>query len=46
MPTTPGPTYDHLLTGEDLAEMLRVSLRTVCRWRSDVGACIEGQSAE
>jgi hypothetical protein len=49
MPTTPRPADDHLLTEEDLAEMLRVSLRTVRRWRywrSDLVAWVEGQSAE
>jgi hypothetical protein len=35
MPTTTRPTDDQLLTEEDLAEFLRVSLRTVRRWRHD-----------
>jgi predicted DNA-binding transcriptional regulator AlpA len=33
MPTTTRPPDDRLLTEEDLAEMLRVTPRTVRRWR-------------
>ncbi len=35
MPTTTRPADDQLLTEEDLAEFVRVSLRTVRRWRHD-----------
>jgi len=35
MPTTTRPADDQLLTEEDLAEFLRVSLRTVRRWRQN-----------
>jgi len=35
MPTIARPADDHLLTEQDLAEMLQVSLRTVRRWRWD-----------
>jgi hypothetical protein len=35
MPTTTRPADDQLLTEEDLAEMLHVSLRTVSRWLHD-----------
>jgi hypothetical protein len=35
LPTTTRPPDDQLLTEEDLAEMLRVLLHTVRRWRHD-----------
>ncbi len=35
MQATSRPADDQLLTEDELAEMLRVSLRTVRRWRHD-----------
>jgi DNA-binding transcriptional regulator YiaG len=35
LPITTRPPDDQLLTEEDLAEMLRVSLRTVRCWRAN-----------